>query len=91
LTCVPNLILSSLKHRRFQHAIPIEINVQNIGSRTVNYSSDMQGQVIMQIKKEPAFFETGFSITQERPMSDEETLRTVLGAFMMVLLERIRG
>lgn len=53
--------------------------------------ADMQGQVVMKIKKEPALMETGFSITQERPMSDEETLRAVLGAFMMVLLERIRG
>lgn len=53
--------------------------------------ADMQGQVVMKIKKEPALFETGFTITQERPMGDEETLRAVLGAFMMVLLERIRG
>jgi uncharacterized protein YxjI len=53
--------------------------------------ADMQGQVVMKIKKEPALLETGFLITQERPMSDEETLRAVLGAFMMVLLERIRG
>jgi uncharacterized protein YxjI len=52
---------------------------------------DMQGQVVMKIKKEPAFLETGFSITQERPMSEEESLRAVLGAFMMVLLERVRG
>lgn len=53
--------------------------------------TDMQGQVVMKIKKEPAFLETGFTLTQERPMSDEETLRAVLGAFMMVLLERVRG
>lgn len=53
--------------------------------------ADMQGQVVMKIKKEPSFLETGFTITQERPMSDEETQRAVLGAFMMVLLERIRG
>jgi uncharacterized protein YxjI len=53
--------------------------------------TDMQGQVVMKIKKEPAFLETGFTITQERPMSEEETLRAVLGAFMMVLLERVRG
>jgi hypothetical protein len=52
---------------------------------------DMQGQVVMKIKKEPAFLETGFTITQERPMSEEESLRAVLGAFMMVLLERVRG
>jgi hypothetical protein len=45
----------------------------------------------MKIKKEPSFLETGFVITQERPMPDDETLRAVLGAFMMVLLERIRG
>jgi hypothetical protein len=53
--------------------------------------ADMQGQVVMKIKKEPALLETGFTITQERPMSDEETLRAVLGLFMMVLLERVRG
>lgn len=53
--------------------------------------ADMQGQVVMKIIKEPAFLETGFKITQERPMSDEEALRAVLGAFMMVLLERVRG
>jgi uncharacterized protein YxjI len=53
--------------------------------------ADMQGQIVMKIKKEPAFLETGFVITQERPMPDDETLRAVLGAFMMVLLERIRG
>lgn len=53
--------------------------------------ADMQGQVVMKIKKEPALLETGFTITQERPMPDDETLRAVLGAFMMVLLERIRG
>ncbi len=53
--------------------------------------ADMQGQVVMKIKKEPAFLETGFVITQERPMPDDEALRAVLGAFMMVLLERIRG
>lgn len=53
--------------------------------------ADRQGQVVMKIIKEPAFLETGFSITQERPMSEEESLRAVLGAFMMVLLERVRG
>lgn len=53
--------------------------------------TDMQNQVVMKIKKEPAFLETGFTITQERPMPEDETLRAVLGAFMMVLLERIRG
>jgi uncharacterized protein YxjI len=53
--------------------------------------ADMQGQVVMKIKKEPAFMETGFSISQERPMSEDETIRAVLGAFMMVMLERIRG
>jgi uncharacterized protein YxjI len=53
--------------------------------------ADMQGQIVMKIKKEPALLETGFTITQERPMSDEETLRAVLGLFMMVLLERVRG
>lgn len=53
--------------------------------------ADMQGQVVMKIKKEPALLETGFIITQERPMPEDETLRAVLGAFMMVLLERIRG
>jgi uncharacterized protein YxjI len=53
--------------------------------------ANMQGQVVMKVKKEPAFLETGFTISQELPMSEEETLRAVLGVFMMVLLERIRG
>jgi hypothetical protein len=45
----------------------------------------------MKIKTDPALFETRFTMTQQRPMSDEETIRAVLGAFRMVLLERIRG
>jgi uncharacterized protein YxjI len=53
--------------------------------------ADREGQVVMKIKKEPALFETGFTITQERPMSDDQALRAVLGLFMMVLLERVRG
>jgi hypothetical protein len=69
-----------------------EINADRIIDFSAKYHlTDVNGQIVMKIKKEPALFETGFSITQERPMSDEETLRAVLGAFKMVLLERIRG
>lgn len=52
---------------------------------------DASGQVVMTITKEKAFLETGFKIDQKAQMSEEDTQLAVLGAFMMVLLERIRG
>ena len=53
--------------------------------------TNLNGTVIMKVKKEPAFLETGFTISQESPLSEQEELRAVLGIFMMVLLERVRG
>lgn len=52
---------------------------------------DANGQTVMTITKEKALLETGFKIAQKTPMGDDETKLAVLGTFMMVLLERIRG
>lgn len=49
------------------------------------------GQPLMRLSKEPAFFEGRFRIDQLAPMSDVEELRVVLGLLMMILLERSRG
>lgn len=49
------------------------------------------GQPVMRLSKEPAFFEGKFRIDQLAPLNEMEEMRVVLGILMMVLLERARG
>lgn len=53
--------------------------------------SRMDGTPIARLKKEPAFFEGKFILTNLTPLSTEEETRIVLGVLMMTLLERRRG
>lgn len=49
------------------------------------------GQPVMRLSKEPAFFEGRFRMDPLGPMEPIEELRVVLGLLMMILLERSRG
>lgn len=53
--------------------------------------SRMDGTPIARLKKEPAFFEGKFILTNLSQLSTEEETRIVLGVLMMTLLERRRG
>lgn len=53
--------------------------------------SRMDGTPIARLKKEPAFFEGKFVLTNLSQLSTEEETRIVLGVLMMTLLERRRG
>jgi uncharacterized protein YxjI len=53
--------------------------------------SRMDGTPIARLKKEPAFFEGKFILTNLSPLSTEDETRIVLGTLMMTLLERRRG
>ena len=46
---------------------------------------------VLRIQKQPAFFESKFSLTQQGEMSSEEETLALLSALTMVLLERARG
>lgn len=49
------------------------------------------GQPLMRLSKEPAFWEGRFRMDPLGPMDQAEELRVVLGLLMMILLERSRG
>lgn len=49
------------------------------------------GTTLMRLQKEPAFFESKFSIRKLAEMQPTEETRVLLGLLMMVLLERSRG
>lgn len=49
------------------------------------------GSVIVKIKKQPAFFESSFTIEEAIDISEASEVRTVLAILMMTLLERSRG
>lgn len=49
------------------------------------------GQEVMRIEKQPAFFEGKFRIDRLAELNEQEELCCVLGLMMLVLLERARG
>ena len=49
------------------------------------------GTLIVRLKKQPAFFESQFTIEEAEDISETAELRTVLAIIMMTLLERTRG
>jgi hypothetical protein len=49
------------------------------------------GQPVMRLSKQPAFFEGKFRIDPLGPMDQTEEMRVLLGLIMMTLLERARG
>jgi hypothetical protein len=53
--------------------------------------SSIDGTRIARLQKEPAFFESGFSLDVSRPVSADEETRLLLSVLTMTLLERSRG
>ena len=53
--------------------------------------SDPQGQVVARLKKQPAMFEGIFKLETHHNLSPAEQKRLMLGMFMVVVLERVRG
>ncbi len=49
------------------------------------------GEVVLRMKKEPAFLEGRFSIARLAPLAAAEEQRALLSLLMMLLLERSRG
>jgi uncharacterized protein YxjI len=49
------------------------------------------GTLIVRLKKQPAFFESQFTIEEAEDINETAELRTVLAIIMMTLLERTRG
>jgi hypothetical protein len=49
------------------------------------------GTVVLRAKKQPAFFESKFTIEQEAELREREETQALLGLIMMLLLERSRG
>jgi hypothetical protein len=49
------------------------------------------GAVVMQLTKQPAFFEGKFSLEKHALLSEMEEMRAMLSIMMMVLLERSKG
>jgi hypothetical protein len=49
------------------------------------------GTVVLRAKKQPAFFESKFTIEQESELREHEETQALLGLIMMLLLERSRG
>lgn len=49
------------------------------------------GTLMVRLKKQPAFFESQFTIEEAEDISETAELRTVLAIIMMTLLERTRG
>ena len=50
-----------------------------------------EGTVIMRLEKQPAFFESRFTIKREAELDTAEETRVFLSLLMMILLERSRG
>jgi hypothetical protein len=49
------------------------------------------GEVVMRLRKEPALFQSRFTLEELAPLDPVDTDLAVLGALMMILLERDRG
>lgn len=49
------------------------------------------GEVVMRLEKQPAFFEGRFTIKKQAGLDEEEERRVLLSLLMMILLERARG
>jgi uncharacterized protein YxjI len=49
------------------------------------------GTVVLRAKKQPAFFESKFTIEQEAELRAQEETQALLGLIMILLLERSRG
>lgn len=52
---------------------------------------DAMGNHVMQLAKQPSFFERSYSIASLGSVSPEDEVRILLGLMMMILLERSRG
>lgn len=50
-----------------------------------------QGQVVARLKKQPAMFEGVFKLETQQNLPPVEQKRLMLGTFMVVILERVRG
>lgn len=53
--------------------------------------SGADGTVIVKVKKQPAFFESSFTIEEAVDIDEVAEIRTILSILMMTLLERSRG
>ncbi len=53
--------------------------------------SRQDGSVVMSLKKQPAFFESKYTIEKLLPLGENEEMRVLLSLMMLVLLERSRG
>ncbi|WP_047547827.1 hypothetical protein [Psychroserpens sp. Hel_I_66] len=53
--------------------------------------TDLKGEDICQLKKEPSFFGRKFKLSKLKPIDNDDDERIVLSFMMMVLLERRRG
>ena len=49
------------------------------------------GEVVIRLEKQPAFFESRYVIEQQGALNEHEELCVLLGLLMVVLLERARG
>ncbi|MEH6535796.1 MAG: hypothetical protein V7719_05340 [Psychroserpens sp.] len=53
--------------------------------------TNLKGEDICQLKKEPSFFGRKFKLSKLKPIDNDDDERIILGFMMMVLLERRRG
>lgn len=53
--------------------------------------TNLKGEAICQLKKEPSFFGRKFKLSKLKPIDNDDDERIILGFMMMVLLERRRG
>lgn len=53
--------------------------------------NDSAGNLALKLQKQPAFFESSFTIEKLGQVDDQDEVRIVLGLLMMTLLERTRG
>ena len=49
------------------------------------------GTVVMRLSKQPAFFESKFTISKQTALDESQETRALLSLLMMILLERARG
>jgi hypothetical protein len=52
---------------------------------------DAMGSHVMQLAKQPSFFERSYSVSSLGRVSPDDEVRVLLGLMMMILLERSRG
>ncbi|RMH00601.1 MAG: hypothetical protein D6706_03600 [Chloroflexi bacterium] len=50
-----------------------------------------EGELVLKVKKEPAFLESNFTIEKHGELTEAETLPVILGVLLMTMLERMRG